>query len=120
MAGSTDLAHHLLDDPRLETTPVSPDDSHWIRTPPWISGLADRGAADLLRDGQVTIETSLGLVRATARRRLMGRRMSVDVKTFGFDDSESGPRWTHSTRSEETLRTEIAQRLEEGVLDLVN
>lgn len=83
LAGSEELITQVLHHPDLEALPAAPDDCHFRRTPAWLKPTLQTAVQELLRDGETTVETSVGVVHATLRgpTRLRAGELRIDYQS---------------------------------------
>lgn len=120
VGGPSALIEDLLADPRVETLPARPDGSHHFRVRGWLAAMIDDATVRLLEEGEVTIRTSRGTVRAELRRPDRWRRGLLRCARQGSNGVSAASDRPLRRTSEEELRREAELHLMLAVTGLVN
>jgi hypothetical protein len=115
VGGSSELIAQILSDKRIETLPVTPEDTSVLVVSGWLSDLIETATEELLSPGSLKLELALGSVEMTWRDEKWSRRFVITSSTSG----RSG--WGSSTtpvrsRDRTFLRSVMRRQVQRAVL----
>jgi hypothetical protein len=118
VAGPAALIEALGGDDRIEALPALPDDPASLVLEDWAADWVDDLTDALLGDGEATLTTAVGTVRARLRRPTGLSAGRLQVETVTSDGSRSSSDGRPRPSDEAGLRSDVALRLTYALLAL--